>query len=354
MNEKIKLLILFGGTSSEHEISRKSTASVLRNLDKSKYEIYCVGITKEGKWILTEAPTEKIEDGSWEKKVGNKEVSISPSREVHGIRYLRGKEVRIDCAFPILHGKYGEDGTVQGILEIAGIPYVGSGVLASAACMDKAVTKIIAKDAGILQAGYHETNLNRFSSDPTEEIKEIDRKFKGKFPLFVKPANAGSSVGVSKVHNEGELAGGLEAAFAEDKKAIIEEAIIGRELEVAVLGNNSPQASPVGEIISAGEFYDYKSKYEDVKSETRIPDDLPEKAVEELRATAVKVFRIMGCRGFARVDFFYSDKGEVIFNEINTIPGFTAISMYPKLWEAAGLSYRELIDKLIELALERE
>lgn len=354
MSTKKKVLILFGGTSSEHEVSEKSAASVLKNIDRTKYEIYTVGITKSGKWLLTEATTDKIEDGSWYKKVGNKEVSISPNREVHGIRYLKGKEIRLDCIFPVLHGKFGEDGTVQGIMDVAGIPYVGSGVLSSAACMDKAVTKALVSRTGIRQARYYETDRFRFSSGPTEELKEIDDIFKGEYPLFVKPANAGSSVGISKVHNPTELFEGLKVAFEEDHKVLIEETIVGREMEVAVLGNRAPQASAVGEILAAGEFYDYKSKYEDAASETRVVDDLPPTKECELQEAALTVYKTMNCRGFARVDFFYSEDREVVFSEINTIPGFTSISMYPKLWEASGLPYKELIDKLIELALEEE
>jgi len=351
MKEKIKLLVIFGGISSEHEVSCDSAASIIKRLDREKYDIYKIGITKGGRWILTDAETEKIADGTWENRISNRMAAVSPDRTLHGIRTLNGEEIHIDCVFPVLHGRFGEDGTMQGLLELAGIPYVGPGVLSSSCCMDKAVTKDLISREGFLQPRYYVTDRYEFSSDPEGILANIEKKI-GEYPFFVKPANGGSSVGISKVKNQIGLFEGITAAAAEDHKIIIEEAISGRELEVAVLGNRDPKASAVGEILPANEFYDYEAKYINKKSRTRIATDLGSQTEEEIRSEAVSVYKTMNCRGMARVDFFLDEKNQIIFNEINTIPGFTNISMYPKLWEACGLSYEKLIDRLIELAME--
>jgi D-alanine-D-alanine ligase len=356
MHKKLELLIIFGGMSSEHEVSCLSAASILHHINRDLYRIHTIGITKKGRWILTEALPERIADGSWETKIGNRGGILSPDRSFSGIRTLLGDEIPIDCVFPVLHGKYGEDGTIQGLFDLLGIPYVGSGVLASATCMDKAVTKSIvekvAGNLGIRQANYATTDRFRFASGPTETVRMVTDTFHNTFPLFVKPANAGSSVGISKVKDAIQLFDGIRMAAQEDHKVIVEEAIIGRELEVAVLGNRKPQASKVGEIIASNEFYDYEAKYINELSRTEIVTDLSDGKLSEIQRAAVEIYEVMGCRGLARVDFFLEKDGTVVFNEINTMPGFTKISMYPKLWEASGIEYTDLIDRLIELAME--
>lgn len=356
MKHKLELLVIFGGMSSEHEVSCLSAASVLHHIDKDAYRIHTLGITKKGRWILTEATPEQIENGSWEYKAGNRSGILSPDRSFKGIRTLLGDEIHIDCVFPVLHGKFGEDGTIQGLFDLSGIPYVGSGVLSSAACMDKAVTKSIvsriASQIGVRQADYATTDRFRFASGPTETVRMATDTFQNRFPLFVKPANAGSSVGISKVWDAVQLFDGIRKAAEEDHKVIIEEAIVGRELEVAVLGNRKPQASKVGEIIAANEFYDYEAKYLNELSKTELVSDLPDGKLEEIQQAAVAIYETMDCRGLARVDFFLEEDGTVVFNEINTMPGFTKISMYPKLWEASGIEYSDLIDRLIALAME--
>lgn len=356
MQKKLELLVIFGGMSSEHEVSCLSAASVLHHINHDKYRIHTLGITKKGRWILTDAPPERIADGSWENKIGNRAGILSPDRSFSGIRTLLGDEIPIDCVFPILHGKYGEDGTIQGLFDLSGIPYVGSGVLASSACMDKAVTKSIVarmiEKLGIRQATYATTDRFRFAYGPTETVRMVSDTFHNMFPLFVKPANAGSSVGISKVWDTIQLFDGIRKAAEEDHKVIIEEAITGRELEVAVLGNRKPQASLVGEIIASNEFYDYEAKYINDLSRTETVTDLPDTKIEEIQRSAVAIYETMGCRGLARVDFFLEEDGTVVFNEINTMPGFTKISMYPKLWEASGIEYSDLIDRLIDLAME--
>lgn len=353
---KKKLLILFGGASSEHEVSCLSAASVLRHLDENKYEIYKVGITKEGNWFLTDSPVSDIEEGRWTENPGNRRASLSPDTFVRGMILYGDNGVcemrNVDVVFPVLHGKYGEDGTVQGLLELAGIPFVGAGTTSSAACMDKAITKHIIESTYVKQADYYLTDRFSFASDPQGILKEIEEHFQGSYPLFVKPANAGSSVGISKAKNGLELFNAIRVAAEEDHKVLIEKAISGREIEVAVLGNRHPRASLVGEILAANEFYDYDAKYINTESKTRILDDVPEEKQEEIQQAALTVYQAMGCRGLARVDFFLDGEGTVIFNEINTLPGFTKISMYPKLWEATELPYRELLDTLIALAVD--
>lgn len=349
-DDKLNLLILFGGVSSEHEVSRVSAASVLRHIDGEKYNITKVGITREGRWFATEASPEEIGEGSWEKHPGNAPAVILPD---HSRTLIRGEGDRstVDVVFPVLHGKNGEDGTMQGLLEIAGIPYVGSDSFASAACMDKAVTKAVVDQAQVCRQAL--CSVVHRGCDCTEAAGVIDDFFDGTYPLFVKPAAAGSSVGISKVTSADGLSEALETAFREDDKALVEEFIDGREIEVAVLGNRDPVASCIGEIFTAGEFYDYSAKYENAESRTDIVRNLPPEKEAEIRATAVAIYEIMGCRGLARVDFFLMRDGTLVFNEINTIPGFTNISMYPQLWQESGIGYGELIDKLIELAQER-
>lgn len=352
MNKRINILVVFGGLSSEHDVSCLSAASVLRNMEPEKYQIHRLGITKEGRYLLTSASPDEIASGKWQGKSGNRQAILTPDRGFRGLKTLLGEEIPVDCAFPVLHGKYGEDGTIQGLFDLAGISYVGSGVTASAACMDKAVTKTIIERTGFAQAGYELTDRYSFASGPTETIRRINDRFEGRYPLFVKPANSGSSVGISKVWDSLQLFDGIRLAAEEDHKILVEEAIIGRELEVAVLGNRKPQASAVGEILAANEFYDYEAKYLNDNSRTEIVSDLAPEKIREIQMEAVAIFEAMGCRGLARVDFFLEESGRIVFNEINTMPGFTRISMYPKLWEASGIPYPELIDRLINLAME--
>lgn len=332
-----------------------SAASVLKHLDESKYAIYKAGITKEGNWFLTDSPVSDVEDGSWIKNPANQKAFLSPDNQTRGLVVLNQEKYEIlplDVVFPVLHGKNGEDGTIQGLLDLSGIPYVGAGTTASAASMDKAITKVIVAQTGVRQADFYLTDRYTFASDPQGILKAAEEHFSGAYPLFVKPANAGSSVGISKAKSSKELFEAIRIAAEEDHKVLIEETITGREIEVAVLGNRHPKASPVGEILAANEFYDYEAKYISSQSRTRILDDVPQEKEEEIQQAALTVYQAMGCEGLARVDFFLSDSDQVVFNEINTLPGFTNISMYPKLWEAAGLSYNELLDTLIALATD--
>ncbi len=351
---KKKLMVLFGGVSSEHEVSRTSAASMLRHVNREKHDIIKVGIKKDGKWLQTFADIEEIENGRWEDREDNKEIVLMPGTGFEGLE--------VDVVFPLLHGRNGEDGRIQGFLQIAGIPFVGSDSTSSAACMDKAITKAMVDQAEICRQA--QCCIVHSGCDEDEAAGVIEDFFEGQMPLFVKPANAGSSVGISKVKTSKQLPEALKLAFAEDSKALVEEAINGREIEVAVLGNSGtgdgPCASCIGEIFAANEFYDYTAKYDDIGSRTGIVTDLTEELEKEIRDTAVGIYEIMGCDGLARVDFFlvpgpsggYED-GEAVFNEINTMPGFTRISMYPQLWEASGLEYSKLIDRLVELALNK-
>ncbi|MDD4200387.1 MAG: D-alanine--D-alanine ligase [Eubacteriales bacterium] len=357
MANRIRLMVLFGGVSSEHEISRTSAASILENINEEKYEIIKVGITRDGKWLETTASPGEIESGAWQMHSSNREVYLMPGTGFAGLD--------VDVVFPVLHGKNGEDGSMQGFLTIAGVPYVGSDTTSSAAAMDKAIAKAMVDQAEICRQAT--CCIAHRGCDIHEAIGVIDIFFEGAYPLFVKPANSGSSVGISKVKAKADLAEALRIAFAEDDKVLVEEAILGREIEVAVLGNtrtevdsDRPLASCIGEIFAANEFYDYRAKYDDIGSRTGVVTDLPAGLEQEIRDTAVGIYEIMGCDGLARVDFFlepgesggYED-GQLVFNELNTIPGFTKISMYPQLWQESGMTYSELIDRLVELALKK-
>lgn len=348
LNKKT-IVILFGGQSSEHEVSRVSASTIISNIDEKKYFVIPVGITKEGKWMIYNGPVDNIKNGDWE-KFGTPAV-LSPDATQKGILKLVGgkfKLIPVDVVFPVLHGNFGEDGTIQGLLELAKIPYVGCGVVASAVSMDKEFTKVIAKNAGIRQAKFV-----KFTTDEIKNGKKCAARVEKKlgYPCFIKPANAGSSVGITKAHNADELIKGLEIAAEYDRKVLVEEGIVGQEVECAVLGNGEARASSVGEIFSAAEFYDYDAKYNNSESRTAIPANLSEEKMKEIRKIALKVFKAVGGRGLSRVDFFVEkDTERVIFNEINTLPGFTAISMYPQLWADAGLPIKELIDELIDLA----
>ena len=330
MVSKKTVAVIFGGQSSEHEVSRTSAVMMLQALDKEKYQVLSVGITKKGQWLIYNGPVEHVKTGEWE-KFGTP-VSLSPDATKKCFLKIVGgnvKEIPVDVVIPVLHGAWGEDGTIQGLLEMAQIPYVGCGVLASAVSMDKVYPKMIAKAARIPQAKY--------------------------LWLHKKPSNAGSSVGISKAKNREQLSAALDFAAGYDRKVIIEEAIDAREFECAVLGNEEPMVSGVGEVLSAAEFYDYDAKYNNSDSRTVIPAEVEEEKTEEMRRIARKIFRAVDGSGLARVDFFIDKKtGRVLFNELNTMPGFTPISMYPMLWVQAGMTETELMDRFIELALKRD
>lgn len=352
-DKKLKVCVLFGGQSPEHEVSRKSVTSVINNLDKDKYKIYAIGITKKGEWFLYTGKTENIEGGEWEKDLKHKKNAIiSPDAKQKCIIVFDGgkiKKIRPDIVFPVLHGAYGEDGTIQGLLELAGIKYVGMGVLASANGMDKAYGKIVFANAGIPQADWV---VVKSTDCRGEKIAEIEKKLG--YPCFVKPCNTGSSVGVGKAHDKNELSAALDNAFKFDRKVLVEENIDGHEVECAVLGNEDPKAAEVGEIVPTVEFYDYDAKYNDDSTELHIPADIDEDVKNKIREYSVRAFKAMDGMGLSRVDFFvrYKDNS-IVLNEINTMPGFTNISMYPKLWDKAGIGYSELLDRLIELGLKR-
>ena len=350
--QKINLAVLFGGASSEHEVSRMSVTSILSHLDREKYQIFCIGIKKDRSWWLYQGTDSAILNGDWERDSGNRRCTLSCDPAQPGILAENGQIYPIDAALPVLHGKNGEDGTVQGMFELHGIPYVGCGVLASAVCMDKGVTNTLLQSAGIPEADFIWFYAEDYLDTPGRYLRECAEKLG--FPVFVKPANAGSSVGVSKARNEEELKAAIQTAAKEDGKIVIEAAVDGIEVECAVLGNSRPIASCVGEIVPPDGFYGYDSKYINNTSSLYIPARIPEETARKVREQAVKAFRLLGCSGLARVDFFVRrSDGEVLLNELNTLPGFTSISMYPKLFAHEGIPYSELLDRLIQLALEK-
>lgn len=352
MDKKLTLAIMFGGVSSEHDISCISAKGIISNIDFNKYYVILLGITKDGRWYIFNDDINLLPNDEWTKSRSLVSAYISPDASIHGIVTSKGETIRLDCVFPVLHGKNGEDGTVQGLLQLAQIPYVGCDATSSGVCMDKAVANAVADAFGIAQAKWCAFTQYEFNKNRQQCLDEAVGKLG--FPIFVKPANAGSSVGISKVNSVEELIDGMNKAFAEDKKVVLEEFIDGHEVECAVLGNEEPIPAEVGEIKAAAEFYDFDAKYNNPASELHIPADLSEEKRNEVRVQAVKAYKALGCEGMSRVDFFVrNDNGEVLLNEINTIPGQTPISMYPKLFEAAGVPYKELIDRLIECALSR-
>ncbi len=352
---KKKVLILFGGVSSEHDVSLVSASSVIANIPREKYDVVQMGITKDGRFLLYKGDAANLPESGWLRDESLLEPAvISPDRSHHGIIHLASGETEyIDAVFPVLHGKNGEDGTMQGLLEISGIPFVGCDCLSSAACMDKSMTNSVADYNGIPQAKWTSFTAAEYAANGEELLKNAAEALK--FPVFVKPANAGSSVGISKAKNASELKTACEKAFEHDRKVVLEQAVTGREVECAVMGNDEPVASTVGEIIPCNDFYDYEAKYIDDGSKLCIPAEIPAEKLEEVRALAIKSYKALGCSGLSRVDFFIRESdGTVMLNEINTIPGFTSISMFPKLFGAVGIPYAELIDRLFEYALERK
>ena len=349
-NRKINVMVIFGGQSGEHDVSLRSAQTVIGALDPDKYNVTQVGITREGGWLASGDPMAALTAHS---PLFQIEGTTGTPIEVHpdpGLPMLTSDA--IDVVFPVLHGPMGEDGTIQGMLKLAGIPFVGSGVLGSAVAMDKVMTKLILSQAGIPQADWLMVNKRELAESPEEIFDEIEEKLG--YPCFVKPANMGSSVGVSKAHDQSELKVALETAVGYDRRIVVEQGVNGRELEISVLGNDRPRASVAGEIRPVNEFYDYNAKYVDDGSELIIPADITPEALADMQDVAIRSFRALDLAGLARVDFFLEHGTDrVLLNEVNTMPGFTAISMYPMLWEASGLPLTELIDMLISLALER-
>ena len=383
--KRLRIGVLFGGKSGEHEVSLLSAASILKAIDKKRYDVVPIGITKQGRWVTSgdaqallggrqptanpllagdpqATPTAEVI------RKGERAVIITPVPEeslnpmtLSAAAEAGGQSLALDVVFPVLHGTFGEDGTIQGLFELADIAYVGSGVLGSAAGMDKDAMKKMFRAAGLPQTPFVSMLRSEWRSDPKRCTKRIEKQLA--YPLFVKPANLGSSVGISKVHDRSELAAAMDEAAKFDRKLVVEQGVGGpgakpRELEVAVLGNDAPEASVVGEIVPGAEFYDYEAKYHSDASIPIIPAKLTKSQAKQIREMAIAAFRACDCAGLARVDFLMEParkgaKPRIFLNEVNTLPGFTSISMYPKLWEASGVSYRELIDRLIALAVER-
>jgi D-alanine-D-alanine ligase len=349
-NKKLlRVGVLFGGRSGEHEVSLASAASVIRGLDPDKYEAVPIGISKDGHWLIGQGAAKMLPEVI---KGGRRVMLTADPTEAALMPLDRGAGAqRLDVIFPVLHGTFGEDGTIQGMLDLAGLPYVGAGVLGSAIGMDKDVAKRLCQAAGIPVVPWVAVNRWHWEKDPVAIKSDIEEKFS--YPVFVKPATLGSSVGMTKVHNAEELGPALDLACEFGMKILVEKAMTAREIEVSVLGNHDPKASVPGEIIPHREFYDYTAKYLEDGTRLLIPAELKPAQIQKIQSLAVEAFRVLELTGMARVDFFLEKKGNKLFlNEVNTIPGFTSISMYPKLWEASGISFRELIDKLIELALE--
>ena len=352
--KKLSVCILFGGMSPEHEVSLRSAESVLNNIDKEKYNVFPVGIAKDGDWILFKGEDySMLPAGTWMSYEGNRRCAISPIRG-QGLLCFEGdcvvREV-IDVVFPVMHGENCEDGAMQGLLKLAGIPYVGPHVSASAVAMDKTLTKLVMDNAGIPQAAWQLVRASELKYRLDSIVENLERRFV--YPMFVKPAGTGSSVGVSKAADRESRVKALEFAAKYDDKILVEEFIRGREVEVAVMGNDNPVASVCGEIDSGAEFYDYEAKYVTDTSTSYIPARISEETQEQVRELAVKGYKAIGCQGMSRVDFFVCfDDERIVFNEINTLPGFTSISMYPKLFAASGIPYSELIDQLLQLAME--
>ncbi len=348
--KKLNVCVLFGGVSSEHTVSEISAAAVLDNIDREKYNVYPVGITLEGKWLFYEGDTAKMRSHEW-KSGKTVPAVISPDREDKALLVFSDsgvEKIKLDVVYPMLHGKNGEDGTVQGLCTLADIPCVGSGIIGSAVCMDKCVAKMLFENAGIPQSDWVEMKCG-----DKLDVDLIEKKLG--FPCFIKPSSAGSSMGVTKAANREELEKGVKLALEHDYKVLIEEAIDAREVECGVMGNLEPLTSDVlGEIMPAKEFYDFEAKYEDEDSKLIIPANVDAETEKKIKDYAIRAYKICECRGYSRVDFFIDRRdGRIILNEINTLPGFTPISMYPKVWENSGVPMKELIDKHIEYAMSR-
>jgi len=370
MKKRLRIGVLFGGKSGEHEVSLLSAASILKAIDRKKFDVVPVGITKQGQWVV-EGAAERLLAGEAVARLADATKSAAGTATGKAIKLAAstglsrqdgGLTQGLDVVFPVLHGTFGEDGTIQGLLELADVAYVGSGVLGSAAGMDKDVMKRLFGAAGLPQTPHVTLLRSDWKAEPKRCIKRLEKALA--YPVFVKPVNLGSSVGISKVHDRSELAAAMDLAASFDRKLIVEQGVGGsgvkpRELEVAVLGNDKPEASVVGEIVPGSEFYDYEAKYHSDTSVPIIPAKLSKAETKEMREMALAAFRACECAGLARVDFLMEPKrkgkkSRIYLNEINTMPGFTSISMYPKLWGASGVGYKALITRLIELAMERQ
>ena len=355
-NRKVRVAVIFGGQSGEHDVSLRSAQTVLSALDDDRFEAIPIGVTRDGQWLtgsdsmaqLTASSPLFALDGPAEPDVETLEIAVASTSQ----SLPSGLGADIDVVFPVLHGPMGEDGTVQGLLELAGIPYVGSNVLGSALAMDKAMAKLVFEQHGIPQASWLLVNRRDWERDPGAVAGKIGDKLG--YPCFVKPANMGSSVGVSKVHDPTELRAAMELAGRLDRRIVVEMGVNARELEVSVLGNEEPIASVVGEVVSVNEFYDYSAKYVDEGSQLIVPANIRPEVQAEVQRIAIEAFTALDLGGLARVDFFLdTDTRKVLLNEVNTMPGFTSISMYPRLWEASGVSLPELVERLLQLALAR-
>ena len=350
---KIRVAVIFGGKSNEHDVSVVSATHVIKSIPKDKYDVICIGITKKGHWMKYIGDVDDIASNKWEQHPDNVPCVLSPDPLHKGFIALgengEYQNVKVDVIFPVLHGKNGEDGTIQGLFQLAEIPFVGCDCISSANCMDKGLTHTVLDANGIKTA--------KWVGIITSELSHLDKKCdemesKLGYPMFVKPANCGSSIGINKAEDFDSLKEAVKIAFSHDNKVIIEEFIKGQELEVAVFGYDSPFASFIGEIGKNNDFYDYESKYINNSVNLIIPANIPDESAKEIRQIAVDAYKAMGCKGLSRVDFFLTEQNEIILNEINTMPGFTPISMYPKLMEDLGMTYGYLIDKLIEQAID--
>ncbi len=351
-----KVLVIFGGVSSEHDVSTVSARFVIENIPAEKYEVIMLGITKDGEWFKYTGETENLPNDKWtEDKKNLTKAVISPDSSCHGLIVFDKDGIKteyVDVVFPVMHGKNGEDGTIQGLLQLYGIPYVGCDWASSAVCMDKTLTNTVADCAGIPQAKWLGVTKYEYSLDE-DKILDKAEEYLG-YPVFVKPANAGSSVGVTKVSSRDNFKEAMETAFKEDSKLVLEEGIVGKEVECAVMGNDEPVAGEVGEIVPANEIYDFEAKYISDASQLFIPARLPAEVISEVKKAACNAYKALGCSGLARVDFFVRESdGKIMLNEPNTLPGFTSISMYPKLMKAAGFDSGELLSKLISYAEEK-
>lgn len=352
--EKLKVAVIFGGKSNEHDISLISATHIINSIPRDKYDVITIGITKEGSWLRFEGAAENIKNGKWVEDEGNIPCVLSPDPVDSGfIAFEKDGSVsklKVDCIFPALHGKNGEDGTIQGLFQMSQIAFVGCDMISSACCMDKEFTHRILESCGVKMAKWVSVRITD-KDILGERCAEIEEKLC--YPLFIKPSRSGSSVGISKAYNTEQLKTGILSAFEHDSKVVVEQGIVGTECECAVMGNNELIVSTIGEIAPANDFYDFESKYNDPTEQTYIPARFSQDKIEEIRKQAEKSYRGIGCEGLARVDFFLTDKGEVVLNEINTLPGHTPISMYPKLMENCGIDAQEEMDRLITLALKR-
>lgn len=363
--KKLRIGVVFGGRSGEHEVSLASANAVIANLNPAKYEVVPIGITKGGQWLLGAEPAQLLAAGqalddqqtATESQQTTSLVTITGDPTVKRLIPLQASEQlkgngEIDVIFPVLHGTYGEDGTLQGLLEMANLPYVGNGVLGAALGMDKEKMKMVFETAGLPNVKYLVYRRNQWERDHAPILDAVEQQLG--YPVFVKPVNMGSSVGINKAHDREELTHAINVAAEFDRRVIIEQNINCREIECAVLGNDEPIASLVGEIVASNEFYDYKAKYVDNKSHIEIPAHISPEATEKIRRYAIQAFQALDLNGLSRIDFFIDrDTDQIYINEVNTLPGFTPVSMYPKLWEASGIPYSELLDRLIELGIER-